>query len=100
MDEPINFKRLYELSIIEKEQIITDNQKHLEKINELTKELNEYKIENYTKKTYYQKNKEKIIEKVKEYNKNYVKTPEQIKEYNKKAYEKRKLKKQEETQNL
>ena len=52
------------------------------------------------KKTYYQKNKEKIIEKVKEYNKNYVKTPEQIKEYNKKAYEKRKLKKQEETQNL
>jgi hypothetical protein len=100
MDEPINFKRLYELSIIEKEQIITDNQKHLEKINELTKELNEYKIENYSKKTYYQKNKEKIIEKVKEYNKNYVKTPEQIKEYNKKAYEKRKLKKQEETQNL
>ena len=100
MDEPINFKRLYELSIIEKEQIITDNQKHLEKINELTKELNEYKIENYSKKTYYQRNKEKIIEKVKEYNKNYVKTPEQIKEYNKKAYEKRKLKKQEETQNL
>jgi hypothetical protein len=100
MDEPINFKRLYELSIIEKEQIITDNQKHLEKINGLTKELNEYKIENYSKKTYYQKNKEKIIEKVKEYNKNYVKTPEQIKEYNKKAYEKRKLKKQEETQNL
>lgn len=100
MDEPINFKRLYELSIIEKEQIITDNQKHLDKINELTKELNEYKIENYSKKTYYQKNKEKIIEKVKEYNKNYVKTPEQIKEYNKKAYEKRKLKKQEETQNL
>ena len=100
MDEPINFKRLYELSIIEKEQIITDNQKHLEKINELTKELNEYKIENYSKKTYYQKNKEKIIEKVKEYNKNYVKTPEQIKDYNKKAYEKRKLKKQEETQNL
>ena len=100
MDEPINFKRLYELSIIEKEQIITDNQKHLEKINELTKELNEYKIENYSKKTYYQRNKEKIIEKVKEYNKNYVKTPEQIKDYNKKAYEKRKLKKQEETQNL
>ena len=100
METNIDYKRLYELSIIEKEQIITDNQKHLEKINELTKELNEYKIENYSKKTYYQRNKEKIIEKVKEYNKNYVKTPEQIKEYNKKAYEKRKLKKQEETQNL
>ena len=92
MSEPIIFKRLYELSIIENEQIINDNQKYLEKINELTNELNEYKIENYCKKTYYQKNKEKIIEKVKEYNKNYVKTPEQIKEYNKKAYEKRKLK--------
>ena len=100
METNIDYKRLYELSIIEKEQIITDNQKHLEKINELTKELNEYKIENYSKKTYYQRNKEKIIEKVKEYNKNYVKTPEQIKDYNKKAYEKRKLKKQEETQNL
>ena len=100
METNIDYKRLYELSIIEKEQIITDNQKHLEKINELTKELNEYKIENYSKKTYYQKNKEKIIEKVKEYNKNYVKTPEQIKDYNKKAYEKRNLKKQEETQNL
>ena len=100
METNIDYKRVSELSIIEKEQIITDNQKHLEKINELTKELNEYKIENYSKKTYYQKNKEKIIEKVKEYNKNYVKTPEQIKDYNKKAYEKRKLKKQEETQNL
>jgi hypothetical protein len=93
MDEPIIFKRLYELSIIEKEQIINDNQKHLEKINELTKELNEYKIENYGKKTYY--NKDKIIEKVKEYNKINVKSPEKIKEYNKKAYEKRKLKKEE-----
>ena len=37
-----------------------------------TKELNEYKIENFSKKNYYQKNKEKIIEKVKEYNKNYI----------------------------
>ena len=43
-----------------------------EKINELTEELNSYKIENYSKKNYYQKNKEKIIEKVKEYNKNYT----------------------------
>ena len=44
----------------------------------------------------FQKNKENIIEKVKEYNKNYVKTPEQIKEYNKRAYEKKKAKKMEE----
>jgi len=46
-----------------------------------------------------EKNKEKIIEKVKEYNKTNVKSPEKIKEYNKKAYEKRKLKKLEEVQN-
>ena len=93
MNNDIDYKRLYELSIIEKEKILTDNQNKQEKINELTEELNIYKIENYNKKTYYQKNKEKIIEKVKEYNKNYVKTPEQIKEYNKRAYEKRKAKK-------
>jgi hypothetical protein len=99
MENNIDYKRLYELSIIEKEQLLIDNQKKQEKINELTEELNSYKIENYSKKNYYQKNKEKIIEKVKEYNKNYVKTPEQIKEYNKRAYEKRKAKKIEE-QNL
>jgi hypothetical protein len=99
MEDQINYKRLYELSIIEKEQLLIDNKKKQEKINELTEELNSYKIENYNKKTYYQKNKEKIIEKVKEYNKNYLKTPEQIKEYNKRAYEKRKAKKLEE-QNL
>lgn len=100
MEDIINFKRLYELSIIEKEQILNENQKHLEKINDLTKELNEYKIENYGKKTYYQKNKDKIIEKVKEYNKTNLKTPEKIKEYNRKAYEKRKQKKMEEEQNM
>jgi len=96
MVEPIDYKRLYELSIIEKEQIINERSKYLEQVNSLTKELNEYKIENFSKKNYYQKNKEKIIEKVKEYNKNYVKSPDKIKEYNKRAYEKRKQKKAEE----
>ena len=80
MEDQIDYKRLYELSIIEKEKILIDNHNKQAKINELTEELNTYKIENYNKKTYYQKNKEKIIEKVKEYNKNYIKTPEQIKE--------------------
>ena len=89
----IDYKRLYELSIIVKEKIIITNQKNIEKINELTEELNSYKINNYNKKNYYQKNKDKIIEKIKEYNKNYIKTPEKVKEYNKKAYEKRKMKK-------
>jgi len=81
MVEPIDYKRLYELSIIEKEQIINERSKYIEQVNNLTKELNEYKIENFSKKNYYQKNKEKIIEKVKE--------------YNKRAYEKRKQKKAE-----
>ena len=96
-DNNVDYKRLYELSIIEKEKILTDNHKKNEKIIELSEELNTYKIENYNKKNYYQKNKEKIIEKVKEYNKNYVKTPEQVKEYNKRAYEKRKMKQMAET---
>ena len=46
METIIDYKRLYELSIIEKEKILTDNQKKQEKINELTEELNSYKIEN------------------------------------------------------
>lgn len=92
MVEPIDYKRLYELSIIEKEQIINERSKCLDQVKDLTKELNEYKIENFNKKNYYQKNKEKIIEKVKEYNKNYMKSPDKIKEYNKRAYEKRKHK--------
>lgn len=91
-DNHVDYKRLYELSIIEKEKLLIDNNTKLEKINELSEELNTYKIENYNKKNYYQKNKEKIIEKVKEYNKTHVKTPEQVKEYNKRAYEKRKMK--------
>ena len=99
MENNIDYKRLYELSIVEKEKILTDNQKKQEKINELIEELNSYKIENYSKKNYYQKNKEKIIEKVKEYNKQHQKDPDKVKEYNKRAYEKRKAKKIEE-QNL
>jgi hypothetical protein len=93
MTTEIDYKRLYELSIIEKEKLIEDNKQKQLFINELLYELNSYKIENYGKKNYYEKNKEKIIEKVKEYNKYHTKDPEKIKEYNKRAYEKRKAKK-------
>jgi hypothetical protein len=89
----IDYKRLYELCIIEKEKLILDNEKKQQKIIELENELNCYKIENYNKKTYYQKNKEKIIEKSKAYNKLYLRDTQKIKEYNKRAYEKRKSKK-------
>ena len=91
MDE-INYKRLYELSIIEKEKLLLDNKVKNDTITKLIEELKSAK-ENSSKKNYYQKNKEKIIEKVKEYKKNYEIPAEKIKEYNKKAYEKRKNKK-------
>ena len=63
-DNNVDYKRLYELSIIEKEKLLTDNHKKNEKINELSEELNTYKIENYNKKNYYQKNKEKLLKRL------------------------------------
>ena len=79
--------------------------KHLkEKIIKLEKELDEVKNKLNTyqsnSKKYYENNKEKIIERVKEYNKsnNYkpTVTNEKKKEYNKIAYQKRKEKIKEE----
>jgi hypothetical protein len=69
-----------------------------EKIYQLEKELDEVKNKLNTyqsnSKKYYENNKEKIIERVKEYNKNNnyktVVSSEKKKEYNKKAYLKRK----------
>lgn len=69
-----------------------------EKIYQLEKELDEVKNKLNTyqsnSKKYYENNKEKIIERVKEYNKNNnyktVVSIEKKKEYNKKAYLKRK----------
>ena len=92
--EEINYKRLYELSIIEKEKLLMDNKLKNDNIAELLEEIRLAK-ENSSKKNYYQKNKEKIIEKVKEYKKNYEIPAEKIKEYNKRAYERRKIKKNE-----
>lgn len=97
--EEINYKRLYELSIIEKEKLLMDNKLKNDTITELLEEIRLLK-ENSSKKNYYKKNKEKIIEKVKEYKKNYEIPAEKIKEYNKRAYERRKMKKMEETNNL
>lgn len=66
--EEINYKRLYELSIIEKEKFLLDNKLKNDTITKLLEEIKLIK-ENSSKKNYYQKNKEKIIEKVKEYKK-------------------------------
>ena len=104
MNIETNFELLYEKSIIEKNKL-NNYIKDLEnKINELenkntklTAHLKKYTASD-SHKLYYQKNKEKIIEKNKEYNKLHKKIidPEKIKEYNKRSYEKRKLKKQNE----
>jgi hypothetical protein len=96
--EFIDYKRLYELSIIDKEKIFNEKEciiKEIDilnnKITLLTENLKKY-TNNKTKKVYYEKNKEKIIEHIKNYNKEHKKDPEKIKEYNKRSYEKRKLK--------
>jgi len=70
----INFKELYDKILIEN--------------NELTDKLKKYTAPKRSK-LYYEKNKDKILKKIKA-NKP---SPEKIKEYNKKSYENRKQKK-------
>ena len=89
MEETINYKEQYEKLLIE--------------YNELKKKLKTYTAPERSK-TFYENHKKEIIQKVKEYRKktgyiNYS-TLEQRKEYNKKAYEKIKLKKLLENNNL
>ena len=116
-----NYKKLYEEAIFDKvnlEKIIKKNNIEFENIkknidfnninykelyDKLLIEYNELKdkLKKYTSpernKKYYEKNKEKIIEKIRA---NQKKPPsEKIKEYNKKSYQNRKLKKQLEEQN-
>ncbi len=86
-------------------QLVTEENKKLkEKLSQMEKELNDtkHKLNTYqsNSKKYYENNKEKIIERVKEYNKNNNYKPtvtnEKKKEYNKIAYQKRKEKIKEE----
>lgn len=102
MNTEINFELLYEKSIIEKNKLNIYIKEQEIKINELENKNNDLTIhlKKYTSserhKLYYQKNKDKIIERNTEYNKQYKQNinPEKIKEYNKRAYEKRKIKQQ------
>lgn len=102
MNTEINFELLYEKSIIEKNKLNIYIKELENKINEIDKKNNDLTIhlKKYTAseshKNYYQKNKEKIIQKNTEYNKQNKQNidPEKRKEYNKRSYEKRKLKKQ------
>ena len=94
MNNTIDYKRLYELSIIEKEELLNNINEFKKNIEELEINLEKYK-NTESKKKYYNKNKDKIIEYTKEYNKNYTRAPEKAKEYNKRAYEKRKNNKNE-----
>jgi hypothetical protein len=80
--------------------LIEENKQLKEKINHMENELNEtkQKLNTYqlNSKKYYQNNKEKIIERVKEYNSLKQTKPvissDKKKEYNKIAYQKRKEK--------
>ncbi len=93
MTEP-DYKRLYELSIIEKEDLLKKIEEFKNKIDDLTIHLKKY-TNKESNKIYYKNNKEKIIQQIKQYNSTHKikKDPDKIKEYNKRAYEKRKLKK-------
>jgi hypothetical protein len=104
MDSTINYKKLYEKVVLEKDNLAihiddikSDYEKKIkeleEKINNLSEHLKKYTSHKGSKK-YYEKNKEKIIETVKAYNKTHKRVidPEKVKEYNKRAYEKRKQK--------
>ena len=86
MEELTNYKQLYEKKLNEID--ILNN-----KINELSEHLKKYTSHKGSK-TYYEKNKDIILEKNKEYIRTYKDnlSPEKIKEYNKKAYENRKKK--------
>lgn len=85
--ENLDFKKLYEEMKKERDEAI-------EKLNIYIKKRDEKSL------LYYENNKEKCKDRMREYNKTYKlnnKTdPEKIKEYNKNAREKRKLKKLEE----
>ena len=86
MEELTNYKQLYKKKLNEID--ILNN-----KINKLTEHLKKYTSHKGSK-TYYEKNKDIILEKNKEYVRTYKDnlSPEKIKEYNKKAYENRKKK--------
>ena len=74
-------------------EVLEENEQLKQRVNELEEKLKSYTNPQSCQK-FYEKNKEKIIEKIKA-NKP---TPEKIKEYNKKSYQNRKLKKQLEEQ--
>jgi hypothetical protein len=96
----IDYKKIYEETLFDKISIQKEFEQYknlqIDIINKLNKEIDELKehLKKYTaperNKIYYEKNKEKIIEKIKA-NKP---SSEKIKEYNKKSYQNRKLKKQ------
>ncbi len=109
-----NYKKLYEESIFEKLNLQKEYDDFKQTFNlykdDITKKINEYelninelkeKLKKYTapkrNKTFYENHKEEIIKRNKEYiqkNKDNLKkpNPDKIKEYNKRAYERRKLK--------
>jgi sugar-specific transcriptional regulator TrmB len=117
----INYKKLYEESIFEKLNLQKEYDGFKQTFNlykdDMTKRINEYelninelkeKLKKYTapkrNKTFYENHKEEIIKKNKEYiqkNKDNLKKPdpEKNKQYNKRAYERTKLKNNQNVEN-
>ena len=91
MDELNNYKQLYE-------QLLNENNELKNKINSLTEHLKKYTAPKRNK-DYYHNNKEKIIKNIKKNQEHNKPDPEKIKEYNKRAYEKRKQKLKEISEN-
>jgi hypothetical protein len=91
--EQTNYKQLYNELLKLFEEIKNENNELKIKNDELFTHLKKYTAHNGSK-TYYQKNKNVILEKNKEYVRAYKDQlpPEKIKEYNKRAYENRKNK--------
>lgn len=89
MDEPINYKILYNNLLIEYNELKKNNDNIIIENKQLIEHLQKYTAPKRSKK-YYENNKEIINQKTKDYHKNL--SPEKIKEYSKRAYEKKKLK--------
>jgi len=89
-EEQVDYKTLYEDLLVKVETLTKER-------DEVSEKWRKYKETASTSfKKNYEKNREKMIENVKEYNKKKAYDPVKISEYNKRSYEKRKLKKSQE----
>ena len=85
--EQVDYRALYEQLLVKMETLTKEN----EEISEKWRKHKETASLSFKK--HYEKNREKMIENVKEYNKKKAYDPVKTSEYNKRSYERKKLKK-------